>query len=168
MTAPPGAESLSIVFVCHANICRSPMAEAVFRHLVVAEGFADRFRIDSAGVMALEGAAPHPLTVETCDTHGIKAAGTARQLLRNDLFHTDHIVLADSDNLRRLQQMMGPSAFGKMPETRARIRLLRGIPSDPPESSVDLFDPARGGAEQFEECLTVVERCCRALLHELA
>ncbi len=167
MTAAATQDSVSVVFVCHANICRSPMAEAVFRGLVTAAGVADRFRIDSAGVMALEGYAPHPFTVETCAAHGIEATGVARQLLRRDLFDADHIILADSDNRRRLQQLMGPSAFGETPGAQARVRLLREVPEDPPESSADLFDPVRDGPEQFEACFAVVERCCRALLDEL-
>jgi protein-tyrosine-phosphatase len=144
------------------------MAEAVFRQLVASADMSERFHITSAGVMAMEGAAPHPFTIDTCAAHGIEAAGTARQLLRRDLFESDHIILADSDNLRRLQQLMGPSAFGKLPDTRSTIRLLREVPTDPEESSLDLFDPVRGGPEQFEECFGVVERCCRALLKELS
>ena len=168
MTGTASQNRRSVVFVCHANICRSPMAEAIFRHIAASADMSERFSIDSAGVMAMEGARPHPYTVDTCAAHGIEAAGAARQLLRRDLFESDHIILADSDNRRRLEQLMGPSAFGKLPDTRAKIRLLREVPTSPEESSLDLFDPIRGGPEQFEACFAVVDRCCRALLEELS
>ena len=57
------SEPAKILFVCHANVCRSPLAEGVFRHLVAEAGMDGKFRIDSAGTFAMEGAPPHPKSV---------------------------------------------------------------------------------------------------------
>ena len=160
--------AVRVLFVCHANVCRSPMAEAVFRHLVEEAGLRSSIEIDSAGVMAMDGSPPHPLTVAACAAHGVVASGQARQLFRDDLFSSDHVLLADASNLRRLERMMNPSAFGPSPGTRATLRLLGEL--DPTASrgrGLDIADPIGKDAEAFDRCYDRVRRCCEQLLTEL-
>ena len=160
-----------VLFVCHANVCRSPMAEAIFRHLACEAGVADAFEIDSAGVMALDGSPPHPHTVEVCAAHGIEASGAARQLMRADMFQPGHVLVADGDNLRRLTAMMGGSAFGPIEGSPSRVRRLREVLPTPRfarAAARDVPDPVGGDLRAFGACFALVHACCEALLRELA
>lgn len=88
---------ISVLFVCMGNICRSPMAEGVFRDLVAKAGLSDQFVIDSVGMGAWHvGEAAHRGTLAVLKAHGIAYDGRSRQISRDDLkFH--YILLADRE-----------------------------------------------------------------------
>jgi protein-tyrosine phosphatase len=157
-----------VLFVCYANMCRSPLAEGLFRHLARERGVVDQLNIDSAGTVAIEGGQPHPLSVDACKRRGIELAGVGRQLTRVDLARFDHIVLMDRYNRSQLERMAAPSAFGPLDAHRARIRLLREI-SDPSAAGEDLDvpDPIGFGSDGYEHVFELVERGCNALLDEI-
>jgi protein-tyrosine phosphatase len=106
---------IKVLFVCHGNICRSPMAEAVFAHLVREAGLADQFEIDSAGTSGYhEGEEAHPGTLRVLSEHGINYDGHSRPLTRRDLGHYDYIIAMDEENLhgiRALGQSKGKVAL---------------------------------------------------------
>ena len=158
----------AVLFVCYANMCRSPLAEGVFRHLAGERGHLERLTIDSAGTVAIEGGAPHPLSVDICRSRGIELEGTGRQILRVDLARFDHIVLMDRHNRSQLERMAAPSAFGPLDAHRARIRLLREI-SHPNArgDDLDVPDPIGHGPEGYELVFNLVHEGCRALLDEI-
>ena len=83
-----------------------------------------KFRIDSAGTFAMEGAPPHPKSVAVAKEHGIRLEGQSRQLSRHDLSTFDHILVMDRQNLHELQTLAAPSAFGPLEDYHARIRML--------------------------------------------
>ncbi|HEX7800109.1 MAG TPA: low molecular weight protein-tyrosine-phosphatase, partial [Asticcacaulis sp.] len=99
----------AILFVCLGNICRSPLAEGVFRHQAEAAGVADRFRIDSAGCGGWHaGEAPDPRAIAAAARHGIHISGqSARQIGPADFDAFDLILGLDRDNVRHLQRMAG-------------------------------------------------------------
>ena len=75
-----------ILFVCMGNICRSPLAESVFRHLVRERGVEDRFEIDSAGTSGYhEGDPPDARSVATARARGVLVTGASRPLSHRDL-----------------------------------------------------------------------------------
>jgi protein-tyrosine phosphatase len=166
MNAEP-APRVGVLFVCYANVCRSPLAEAVFRRLAADRGVLERFTIDSAGTSALELAAPHPLSVEIAAAHGIEVVGRARQLLRADLWQFHHVLLMDRRNLVDLRRLAGTSTFD--PDTGvARIRLLREVvPGAPVGEDLDVPDPVAGGPEAYEHVFGLIRTACTALLDEL-
>src|SRR5690606_37518092 len=83
--ADPGMQRISVLFVCLGNICRSPMAEALFAALAESRGLGDRFHVDSAGTASYHtGARPHPRTVEVLRRHGIEATSVARTVTPED------------------------------------------------------------------------------------
>ena len=100
---------IKILFVCHGNICRSPMAEFVMKDLVKKAGVADRFEIASVAVSREEIGNPvYPPARRELQKHGIRCDGhAARQITRRDLEHFDRIYYMDSSNGRYLQRLFG-------------------------------------------------------------
>jgi len=160
-----------VLFVCHANMCRSPLAAGVFAHLARQRRVAERFEIDSAGAWAAEGIAPHPLSVAVAQQHGIDVAllGTAsRALVPDDLDRFADIVVMDRRNLADLERLRRISAFGPVVGGSARISLLRSFAC--PEArgpDCDVADPVRGGPELYDAAYSIIESSCRALLDSL-
>jgi protein-tyrosine phosphatase len=99
-----------VLFVCLGNICRSPMAEAVFRHLVKEEGLEKYIGIDSAGTGGWhEGEPAHQGTREVLKKHGILHDYlVARQIKPIDFEQFDYIVCMDEENLTVLRRMAPP------------------------------------------------------------
>ncbi|HUF46645.1 MAG TPA: low molecular weight protein-tyrosine-phosphatase [Vicinamibacterales bacterium] len=149
-----------VLFVCLGNICRSPAAEAVFRHLAADAGWDDRLEIDSAGTGAWHAGEPADRRMRAAARRrGIEVASIARQVAREDFARFDHIFAMDADNLEALHQL-APR------EHREKIRLFRDL--DPDEPGADVPDPYYGGPEGFDEVLDIVTRASRALLDELS
>ena len=98
---------VKVLFVCHGNICRSPMGEYVLRDMVKKAGMADRFEIASAAVSTEELGNPvYPPARQELKRHGIDCAGhRARQITRRDLDYYDRILYMDRSNERWLNRM---------------------------------------------------------------
>ncbi len=151
---------IAIVFTCLGNICRSPLAESVFRDLVRQRGVEDRFEIDSAGTAGYHiGHPPDARTVATARARGLAVTGSARQLTGEDLNHYDYVIVMDRENLENVERLRAESGGGS-----ASVRLLRDWD---PEGSGEVPDPYYGGDQGFEEVHDIVERSCAALLDEL-
>ena len=101
-----------ILFVCHGNICRSPMAEFIMKDLVAKAGRSDEFEIASAAVSCEELGNPvYGPARRELQKHGISCVGkTARRITAADLSHYDHIYYMDRSNQRYLQQLFGRKA----------------------------------------------------------
>jgi protein-tyrosine phosphatase len=150
----------SVLFVCLGNICRSPLAESIFRHQVRVRGAEDRFLIDSAGTAGYHvGASPDARSVATARDRGVTVEGCARRLTAEDLHLFDLVIVMDRENLAataRLKERAGGSA---------RVHLLREW--DPAGGDDEVPDPYYGGPRGFEEVHDIVERSCERLLEEL-
>ena len=98
---------IKILFVCHGNICRSPMAEYVMKDLVAKAGLSDRFEIASAAVSREEiGNGVYPPARRELAKHGISCGGhAARQITRRDLQHYGYIYYMDASNARYLARL---------------------------------------------------------------
>lgn len=105
-----------ILFVCHGNICRSPMAEFVMKDLVEKAGLVDEFTIASAATSTEEIGNPvYPPVRQLLARHGISCAGkTARQLQRGDYAAWDLFVGMDTANLRNMTRLFGGDPEGKV------------------------------------------------------
>ncbi len=146
---------MKVLFVCLGNICRSPLAEGVFRHLVDQQGLSSRFTIDSCGTSGYHvGEPPDPGSVRVAAAHGIDlSAQRSRRLTAGDLSDFDLIVCMDGSNVRNAHRLgSGP------------IRRLRDWDPDGPG---DVPDPWGGGLGGFEQVYSIVHRSCAALLEEL-
>ena len=107
---------IRILFICHGNICRSPMAEFVMKDLIRKAGLTDKFYIESAAVSAEELGNPvYPPAKRELAAHGISCEGkTARQMTRADYDRFDFLVCMDLSNLRRMERICGGDPAGKM------------------------------------------------------
>ena len=105
-----------ILFVCHGNICRSPMAEYVFRHLVSEAGLSDQYEIASAATSNEEiGNGIYPPVADLLQKAGINAsAHRARQLTKADYAHYDFLIAMDTQNLRNIDRIFGAAPQGKV------------------------------------------------------
>lgn len=107
---------IKILFVCHGNICRSPMAEFVFKDMVKKAGITDSFYIASAATSTEElGNPPHPGTREILNRLGISFQGKyAVQVKPSDYEKYDYIIGMDSANIRNLKRMLGEDEENKI------------------------------------------------------
>lgn len=153
-------DPIRVLFVCLGNICRSPLAEALFRHHAEARGVADRFEIDSAGTSAYhQGAPPDERSSATARSRGVLLTGKSRQIAPADLRHYHYVLVMDAENLHAVQRLARDS-----PST-ARVHRLREW--DTEADSLDVPDPYYGGSGGFDHVHDVVDRSCKALLDSL-
>ena len=109
-----------IMFVCYGNICRSPMAEFVFKDMVAKHGLADKFIISSSATSAEEiqggvGKLVYPPAKAILAEHGISCEGKrAIQLRRDDYDKYDLFIGMDSMNIRNMQRILGGDPEGKI------------------------------------------------------
>ena len=107
---------IKILFVCHGNICRSPMAEFVMKDLVNKKGMADQFEIASAATSTEEIGNPvYPPAKRKLKEHGISCEGkTARQMTKADYAYYDYIIAMDRFNLRNMTRFAGNDPDNKV------------------------------------------------------
>ena len=103
---------IKILFICHGNICRSPMGEYGLKDMVAKRGLAERFRIASAAVSREEIGNPvYPAARRELQKHGIRCDGhAAHQITRSELREYDHIYYMDASNARYLKRLFGDEA----------------------------------------------------------
>jgi len=145
-----------ILFVCHGNICRSPMAEFVMKDLVSKAGLDDQFYIESAATSTEEiGNGVYPPAKRKLAEHGISCMGkTAHQMTRNDYQRFDLLIGMDTWNLRNMNRICGGDPEGK-------IHLLLDYTNRPG----DVADPWYTG--NFEATWRDVFEGCTLLLKDL-
>lgn len=151
-----------VSFVCLGNICRSPTAEAVMRHLVHAAGLDERIEIDSAGTGDWHVGEPRDRRSSAVGKQrGVPLSGRARQFVAVDFARFDYILAIDRQNLVTLLALAPDEA------SRAKVRLLRSFDPVGPSGSADVPDPYYGGPQGFEEVFDICEAACRGLLEEI-
>ncbi len=150
-----------LLFVCYGNICRSPMAEAVMRHLVRAAGREREFAIDSAGVAGFEDPAPpHPKTRRVLRRHGIDVGDHRRRALRpSDYDEWDLILYMDDLNLQLLGEVFPDDPEGKLQP------LLGFAPSSYAKGRVEIADPWFTG--DYDAAFDDILSSCEGLLAAL-
>ena len=107
---------IKVLFVCHGNICRSPMAEFVFKYMVANAGLDDKFHIESAATSREEiGNDIHPGTRQKLIENDIPfAKRSARQIIKSDYDDFDYIIGMDDANVRNIARICGGDPEGKV------------------------------------------------------
>lgn len=148
---------MRVLFVCLGNICRSPLAEGVLKHLVNERGLSESYEIDSAGTCAHHiGQEADPRSQAVAESNGVTLTSRGRKVSPSDFAEFDLVVAMDDENVGNLRR--------ECPEEhRDKIRLMR---SWDPEGRGDVPDPYYGGPRGFDLIYEMIDRSCRALLDE--
>lgn len=149
-----------VLFCCMGNICRSPTAEGVLRHMVRAAGLEDRIQIDSAGTHDYHvGHPPDRRTQAAAAMRGYDLARQrARQVSRQDFLEFDYILAMDGDNLSRLREMAPPAQ-------RDKVRLF--LDYSAMRQGEEVPDPYYGGEDGFALVLDLAEEGAAGLLADI-
>ena len=147
---------IKVLFICHGNICRSPMGEFIMKDLVQKAGWEERFMIASAATSTEEIGNPvYPPARAKLAEHGISSAGkTARQLRRADYAEYDYLIGMDDWNMRNIRRIIGADPEGKL------YKLL-----DFTGEGGEIDDPWY--TRDFDTAYNDILRGCRALLQRI-
>lgn len=144
----------SVNFVCLGNICRSPMAEAVFRKLLEDRGYSEEWKVDSSALSSYNlGDQPDPRTLSTLKKHGLSIEHTARRVTKEDFQRFEYLLCFDEQNIRGLKSLQPK-------QSTATVRLLGSYIS---EGKV-VEDPYYEEDEAFERTYQLCLAMCTAFL----
>lgn len=153
------AEPIGVLFVCLGNICRSPLAEGRFRHLVQERGLHDHFLIDSAATSSWHiGSPPDDRGCEAALLAGFDIGGQrARKVAEEDFTRFHYILAMDQTNLRALRER-APAAH---------VDKIDYLMSHSPAGVLEVPDPYYGGVEGFQNCLDLITTGAEGFLEML-
>jgi protein-tyrosine phosphatase len=156
-----GSAMTKVLFVCMGNICRSPMAEGLFRKALRDAGLEDRVHVDSAGTHAYHvGDPPDPRAQAAVRRRGVDIGGLrGRQVADSDFAEFDHILVMDGANYDHLTRR-APA------EHRHKIRRILSFSRRFP--NLDVPDPYYGGPQGFEENIAMIEDAIANLVRTLS
>jgi len=146
---------ISVAFVCLGNICRSPMAELIFKNLVEERGLLQSFCISSFGTSDCEEGNPiYPPAKKTLIMHGIAGNHRAKQISLSDVINNDYILVMDTQNLNDLMRLTGGEFSDKIFKLCSFCEIQR-----------DVADPWY--TRDFGRAYSDIEEGCRAFLDHL-
>ena len=156
---------IRVCFVCLGNICRSPTADGIMRHLVRQAGLQQVIEVDSSGTGGWHVGEPADSRARaTARRRGFELPSRARKFARADFARFDYILAMDRSNLQDIL------ALASDDRERDRVHLFRGF--DPelgpePRRAADVPDPYYGGPDGFAQVFDMCERTCAALLSHI-
>ena len=153
--------TLNVCFVCHGNICRSPLAQGVMESLVKQEGLEKTILVSSSGVSAWHvGEPPDDRMQDTAQKHGVLLDSRAQHFQATDYQKLDLVLAMDHSNLSTLKALKPTS------ENQDKLFLFRSF--DPNNNgNMEVPDPYYGGDQGFELVYEMVERTCPKILEHL-
>ncbi len=148
-----------VLFVCLGNICRSPAAENIFRHIVTQAGLQKAIEIDSAGTINWHtGKGPDSRMCQTLRKRNIPTTGKARHFTAQDFQDFDLILTMDDSNFQNVVQLKPKT------EHRAKVKRFSTFCKQPEHQIPEVPDPYYGGEEGFEFVADMLEDGCQQLL----
>lgn len=152
---------LSVLFVCLGNICRSPVAEGVFRQLIAEAGLTDQISCDSAGTSSYHlGQLSDIRTRQNALLHDLTLTHRARRMTGEDLARFTYIIAMDEGNYESVMKLSQRSVGLTHDDTIFLLREFDPAVNDQP----DVPDPYYEGPEVFEDVYQITYRCCSEFL----
>lgn len=149
---------IQVLFVCLGNICRSPLAEAVFNDLLQKEGLQDQISCDSAGTSNYHiGSPPDERTLDVVRQKGLSLEHLGRQFAKQDFRDFEYIIAMDGSNLRDIKALEQEKG-----EKQYQLFLIREFDDTPDDK--DVPDPYWGGDRGFLDVHDILLRSCQNLL----
>lgn len=151
---------IRVLFVCLGNICRSPLAEAIFKHKIKEQGLDNIFEGDSCGTSNYHiGDSPDSRTIRNAAKNGVTIDHAARQLSERDLEAFDYILAMDKSNYSNIFRLSNARAHA------SKISLIRKFDRD--EGSGEVPDPYYGGERGFQEVFDILDRSMDGFIEHL-
>jgi protein-tyrosine phosphatase len=151
---------IRVLFVCLGNICRSPLAEAIFKEKISQKGLDHVFEADSCGTSNYHiGGPPDPRTLANALKNGIRIDHCGRQLAEEDLENFDFVLAMDNSNLRNILRLSNAGQHSK------KISLMRDF--DPLAKGHEVPDPYFGGEQGFQEVYEILDRSIENFIHHV-
>lgn len=147
-----------VLFVCLGNICRSPLAEAIFAHKVRAKGLTHLYYAESCGTANYHiGDRPDHRTIRNAEKNGVLIDHFGRQLCTEDFEKFDEILVMDRSNFNNALRVAGPH--------KGKVKLMRAFD---PHGEGEVPDPYYGGEEDFQNVFDILDRSIEAYLNKKA
>jgi len=151
---------MKILFVCLGNICRSPLAEAIFLHKIMEKGLESRFQVNSCGTADYHiGDSPDPRTIKNAARNGVAIKHLGQQLSAEDLRNFDLILPMDASNYNNILRLENAGSY------KEKIKLMRSF--DPTGRGQDVPDPYNGTEKNFQEVFEILDRSIEGLIQYL-
>jgi protein-tyrosine phosphatase len=153
---------IQVIFVCLGNICRSPLAEAIFKDLVNKKGLSSHIECDSAGTSGYhDGQRADNYSIQVGKKHGLDVSHISRKFILDDFNRFQYILVMDEKNLRdvsNLEKLLTSTG-------NYTIELMRAFDNQKSRKKVD--DPWSEGIESFERCYAILAESCKNFLNFL-
>ncbi len=150
-----------VLFVCLGNICRSPLAEGLFKQKVEQAGLTEFYHIDSAGTSDYHiGELPEPRPRENSERNGLLLSSRGRQFSKADFGEFDLILTMDRSNFRNVKNLETT-----LLDDLAEVRMMRDFDVQSP--GADVPDPYYGGERGFQDVFDILDRSTAELLRQL-
>ena len=149
-----------ILFVCLGNICRSPLAEAIFKHKIKEHRLEAYFEADSCGTSNYHiGDPPDSRTIANAKKNGVIITHLGRQLCDRDLEQYDYVLAMDNSNHQNILRLTNAIQFS------GKVELMRNY--DPKEKGGEVPDPYYGGEGHFQEVFDILDRTMENFIQHL-